>query len=117
MPTIVQFRRGTEAQSDAFTGNVGELSVDTTNETVRVHDGSTAGGSRLATHVEVSDRIQVANARVEFLQSSNTSINGDATSITVQQSNVDLEDRALVNPAGFITLNIGGTDYKLPFFS
>ena len=63
MPTIVQFRRGTEAQSDAFTGNVGELSVDTTNETVRVHDGSTAGGSRLATYAEVADRMQVANVQ------------------------------------------------------
>jgi hypothetical protein len=63
MPTIVQFRRGTEAQSDAFTGNVGELSVDTTNETIRVHDGSTAGGSRLATYAEVADRMQVANVQ------------------------------------------------------
>jgi hypothetical protein len=78
---------------------------------------STALASNNAVKLLVDDRIQVANARVEFIQSSNTSINNDAASITVQQSNVDLEDRALVNPAGFITLNIGGTDYKLPFFS
>ena len=73
--------------------------------------------SNNAQNVLIDDRIQVANARVEFIQSSNTSVTDDATSITVQQSNVDLEDRALVNPAGFLTLNIGGTDYKLPFFS
>ena len=44
MPTVVQFRRGTTAQNDAFTGAVGEVSVDTDKDTLRVHDGSTAGG-------------------------------------------------------------------------
>lgn len=65
----------------------------------------------------INDRIQVANARIEFLQSSNTSITNDASSITTTQSNVDLSDEALVNPAGFITLDIGGTNYKIPFYS
>ena len=44
MPTIVQFRRGTTAQNDAFTGSTGEISIDSTKDTIRVHDGSTAGG-------------------------------------------------------------------------
>jgi hypothetical protein len=47
MPTQVQFRRGTTAQNNAFTGAAGELSVDTTLNTLRVHDGSTAGGFAL----------------------------------------------------------------------
>ena len=47
MPTQVQFRRGTTTQNESFTGAVGELSVDTTLDTIRVHDGSTAGGIRL----------------------------------------------------------------------
>ena len=49
MPTQVQFRRGTTAQNNSFTGAAGELSVNTSNSTIRVHDGSTAGGSELAT--------------------------------------------------------------------
>ena len=49
MPTVLQFRRGTTAQNDAFTGAVGEISVDTDKDTLRVHDGSTAGGSELLT--------------------------------------------------------------------
>ena len=53
MPTSLQFRRGTEAQNNAFTGASGELTIDTTNKTIRVHDGSTAGGTRLATYAEV----------------------------------------------------------------
>jgi hypothetical protein len=47
MPTVVQFRRGTTAQNNAFTGAVGELSVDTTLGTIRVHNG-VAGGNTLA---------------------------------------------------------------------
>lgn len=76
MPTVVQFRRGTSTQSDAFTGQNAELSVDTTNKTVRVHDGATAGGSRLATYVEVADRMQVANATSLFVNVSGDSMTG-----------------------------------------
>lgn len=44
MPTQLQFRRGTKAQNDSFTGAAGEISVDTDANNIRVHDGSTAGG-------------------------------------------------------------------------
>lgn len=47
MPTILQFRRGTTAQNNALTGSAGEISIDSTLGTVRVHDGSTAGGSEI----------------------------------------------------------------------
>lgn len=42
--TQVKRRRGTEAQNDAFTGAEGEITVDLTNMTLRVHDGVTQGG-------------------------------------------------------------------------
>jgi len=48
MPTTVQFRRGTTAQNNAFTGAVGEITVDTTDDRLVVHDGTNAGGSRAA---------------------------------------------------------------------
>lgn len=55
MPNIsVQLRRGTDTEHSSFTGAVGEVTVDTTNDTLRVHDGSTAGGVRLAKLSEVS---------------------------------------------------------------
>ena len=47
MPTVVQFRRGTTAQNNAFTGAAGEISVDTSLGTIRVHNG-TVGGNTLA---------------------------------------------------------------------
>ena len=53
MATAIQFRRGTTAQHGSFTGLVGEITVDTDLDTLRVHDGSTAGGTRLAKYSEV----------------------------------------------------------------
>lgn len=47
MSTQVQYRRGTGAQNDAFTGALAEITVDTTDWTLRVHDGVTAGGTAL----------------------------------------------------------------------
>jgi hypothetical protein len=44
MATQIQFRRGTKAQHNAFTGATGEVTVDTTNLSLHVHDGITAGG-------------------------------------------------------------------------
>lgn len=44
MAVQVQLRRGTAAENNAFTGVVAELTVDTTNKKLRLHDGTTAGG-------------------------------------------------------------------------
>lgn len=48
MSTQVQLRRGTTVDLSTFTGAVGEVTVDTTKDTLVVHDGSTAGGVPLA---------------------------------------------------------------------
>ncbi len=44
----IQLRRGTTAEHSTFTGLVGEVTVDTTKDTLVVHDGVTAGGIPLA---------------------------------------------------------------------
>ena len=44
----MQLRRGTTAQHSAFTGLVGEVTIDTDKDTIVVHDGVTAGGYPLA---------------------------------------------------------------------
>ena len=53
MTRILQIRRGTAAQNDNFTGMAGEITMDTTNKTVRIHDGETLGGIVLARADEV----------------------------------------------------------------
>ena len=49
MPTQVQFRRGNTAQTAVFTGAVAEITVDTEQKTIVVHDGVTSGGNYLST--------------------------------------------------------------------
>ena len=60
MPTVLQFRRGTTSQNNAFTGALGELSIDTQLDAIRVHDGSTAGGfltnAKEAQYADVAER-------------------------------------------------------------
>jgi len=54
MAYAIQRRRGTAVEHNSFTGLAGEITVDTTNNTLRVHDGSTAGGHRLAKYSEIT---------------------------------------------------------------
>ena len=49
MAKQLQLRKGTAAEHSTFTGANGEVTVDTTNKTLRVHDGTTVGGTMLAT--------------------------------------------------------------------
>jgi hypothetical protein len=76
MAIQVKFRRGSAGQHGSFTGANGEITVDTTNKTLRVHDGVTVGGVRLAKFNEIG-------ASSANLQSVTTNI--------VPQSNVTLD--------------------------
>ena len=62
MASQVQYRRGTNAQNAAFTGALAEITVDTTNGTLRVHDAITAGGSNIATVAYVTSQISALSA-------------------------------------------------------
>ena len=66
MPTVLQFRRGTTTQNNNFTGTAGELSVDTTLDTLRIHDGSTAGGFALLKETGVSNLTLNAQAEIRL---------------------------------------------------
>lgn len=74
MPTVLQFRRGTTSQNNAFTGSAGEVSIDTDKDIVVVHDGSTAGGHPLLGYVAHADLLNgqadgvgnIGNAAVGF---------------------------------------------------
>ena len=47
MAIQLQIRRGTTAENEVFTGAVGELTMDTDTNSIRVHDGSTVGGIQI----------------------------------------------------------------------
>jgi hypothetical protein len=99
MPTIVQFRRGTTAQNNSFTGAVGELSIDTDLETIRVHDGTTVGGFSLiqATATQTLTNKTLTTPTI----TGNTSISGTLTINTLGNA------VALINGASNAVGNIG----------
>jgi hypothetical protein len=88
MASQVQYRRGTNAQNAAFTGALGEITVDTTNGTLRVHDAITAGGSNIATVAYVTSQISALSSN----------------SISFGTSSV-----AVIASGGNIRANVGGT--------
>ncbi len=53
MARQIQIRRGTAAEHKNFTGAIGEITMDTTNNTIRIHDGATLGGVPLARADEI----------------------------------------------------------------
>jgi len=55
MSRQIQIRRGSATDHANFTGAIGEITMDTTNKTLRVHDGTTAGGTILAKQSEIPD--------------------------------------------------------------
>lgn len=68
----VQFRRGTTAEHATFVGAVGEITVDTTLKTVRVHDGVTPGGFP-ASRLESVDGTATFNGQVRVTNSTASS--------------------------------------------
>jgi hypothetical protein len=82
----VQFARGTATQNNAFTGAVAQVTVDTTNNTLRVHDGTTPGGhatlSRFAASTVGYNVFTLGNpSAVTFLR-----VNADNTVSTLSAS-------------------------------
>lgn len=56
----VQLRGGTSQEHENFVGANREITIDTTNHTVRVHDGETKGGHILTTEKMVNEKIDKA---------------------------------------------------------
>ena len=77
MSTQVQFRRGTSAETSAFTGAVGEVTVNTTLNTCVVHDGATVGGYPLLRSDCVNSVLSpgsLSSCAIKFANSLNTGI-------------------------------------------
>ncbi len=82
MTTQVQFRRGTTSQHSSFTGAVGEVTVDTDLSTLKVHDGSAAGGVRIAKFTDIASAITAATIDISDSSSNTVSLVPGASDIT-----------------------------------
>lgn len=67
----IQFRRGTSTDHSSFIGAEGEITVNTTNKSLHVHDGLTSNGFELL-------KTNFSNS-VGGTINGNTTINGDLT--------------------------------------
>lgn len=88
MAIQLQLRKGTVSENNSFTGAAGELSVDTTNNRARVHDGATAGGFPLG---------DMINALDKGILPSNT---GAQNKTAIDAALASLGDNVLYFPAG-----------------
>lgn len=93
MATAIQRRRGTTVQHQTFTGQVAEITVDTTKKTAVIHDGVTAGGFPLAREDNVdaaivalnNDKLDKAGGTITGnLNVDGSSVLGDAADDTVE---------------------------------
>ena len=102
MSTQVQIRRGTTAQHSSFTGAVAELTYDSDLKTVRVHDGSTAGGTRLTKTADLTSANVTEVTNLYY---------------TVDRANTAIDNRvtkAFVDALGIDATTLDGID-SLPF--
>ena len=107
MPTVVQFRRGTTAQNNSFTGSAGELSVDTTLGTIRVHNG-VAGGNTLVSIDAVQTLSNKTLSTPVLGVASATSINKVALTAPATSSTLTIADGKTLTASNTLTLT--GTD-------
>ena len=80
MPTILQLRRGTTAENAAYTGSVGELTVDITLNKVILHDGSTAGGTTVG---NLQGNIQIGKTAAGEIDTSSGNLTIDSAGGTI----------------------------------
>lgn len=64
MSKQIQIRRGSATEHENFTGAIGEITMDTTNKTLRVHDGETTGGIILAKESELESADYVIESQM-----------------------------------------------------
>lgn len=103
-PDAIQQYRGTTAQHAAYTGKVGELTVDTDKKVVVVHDGSTAGGIPMARE----DRKVTGDTHLKVNGSTEGTLAGDVA-LTVDMTSLATD---LVSTDANNGLSVG-TDNKL----
>jgi hypothetical protein len=114
MSTTLQFRRGNNSVSTTTTGALGELFINTDNNTIAVHDGSTVGGWPLVSNaynfgvnatqntsisaafsvanntVYLQGALNTANASITYLQGGLNSANANISALQVLSSTYGL---------------------------
>jgi plasmid maintenance system antidote protein VapI len=105
MPTQIQWRRGTTAQTASFTGATGEVTVDTTKKTLVVHDGVTPGGFPLSLESAQQDSFAYAHANSAYI-TANTANTGAINAGNYANSAYALANTKFNSSGGTISGNV-----------
>lgn len=112
MATQLQLRRGNTTQTNAFTGAIAEVTVDTDKKTLVIHDGSTAGGTPLAKEGVLSTVYTHANGAFDKANSANVlaqaAYNQANTATTSAQAAFDKANQTA--QLAFTTVSANGTN-------
>jgi len=140
MSKLLQLRGGTTSEHSSFTGAVREVTVDTTKDTLVVHDGSTAGGFALATATDVATALPKAGGAMTGAITTNSTFDGRdvatdgtkldtiETSATADQTKADIEGLGIaassitgalpaISGAALTNLPASGKTFKTAFQS
>lgn len=93
MAIQIQLRQGTTTEHSTFKGAVGEVTVDTTKDTLVVHDGVTVGGKPLPT------LDSLGKVPVDQLPDSTTSTKGVVKLATQQEVNSRTDTTRVITPS------------------
>lgn len=107
MSKQIQLRRGTTIQHETFTGAEGECTVDTTKDTLVVHDGVTAGGHPLSKEPSSQTLTGYSIASTASLPSSGDTINQAIGKLAKQITPVGI----LKSNGTVVSAATAGTDY------
>ena len=97
MAKRLQLRSGTSAQHSSFTGAAGEVTYDSTNKILRVHDGTTAGGFPVAARANTDGTISLIKKDGTVIDSINATglFNNTLTSTNTNQALTAAQGKAL----------------------
>ena len=119
MSTQLRMRGGTTSQHNTFTGAEREVTVDTTKDTLVVHDGSTAGGVPLAKEADITTVNTSLTAKADTA-TVNTSLAGKAalagsgsqtfSASTLNATTVDLGDWTITQSGSDLKFAYNGTN-------
>ena len=101
MSTQIQRRRGTTGEHSTFTGAAGEITIDSTKNTVVVHDGTTAGGFPLAKEANAL----TSSAIGVTVQAYDANLTGFVTAVTLPVSDGTAGQFLKTDGAGTVTFD------------
>ncbi len=110
MALQIQLRRGTTTEHSSFTGAMGEVTVDTSKNTLVLHDGTTVGGFPLTRSGEIVDNLTTDVSNKPLSAKQGKVLNESKVSKGVVREHFGSQN-SVIAPSGFNFHNMLVGDY------